>query len=206
MRTTQLRIVSGSLRGRKVTCNVNPNLRPTPDRVREALFSILGNAVPGTPFVDVFAGTGVVGLEAISRGATSVLFVERDFRLVEELEQHLRQFGVEDRSRIARADVYRWVERWQPPEGPVCVFLSPPFGDLERRSDDLLAVVRQLQEKLPAGSVLVLQAEECPMLAEVPDRTRWDERTYGRNHLLFWVKESPPPQIEGTDAPPQDAS
>src|SRR4029077_16212685 len=107
---TQLRIVAGSLRGRKLTGTVNPSRRPPPQMVREALFSILGNAVPGRPFYDVFAGTGVVGLEALSRGAASVLFVERDFRLIAELERHVAAFGVGETARIARADVYRWIE------------------------------------------------------------------------------------------------
>ena len=75
---TQIRIVAGTLRGRKLTCNVNPNLRPTPQMVREALFSILGNAVPGRPFYDVFAGTGIVGLEAVSRGAKEARLIESD--------------------------------------------------------------------------------------------------------------------------------
>src|SRR5881227_936157 len=109
---TQLRIVAGTLRGRKLTCNVNPNLRPTPQRVREALFSLLGNAVPERPFFDVFAGTGVIGIEALSRGASSATFVERDFGLIREVERHLRQFGVFDQAHLARADVYRWAERW----------------------------------------------------------------------------------------------
>src|SRR3954471_4937786 len=99
----QLRIVAGSLRGRKLTCEVHPGLRPTPDMVREALFSILGNAVPGRPFFDVFAGTGVIGLEAISRGATEATFVERDFRLSEAIQNHARTFGVLDRSIFLRA-------------------------------------------------------------------------------------------------------
>src|SRR5215831_19289674 len=122
----QVRIVAGALRGRKLTCEIGPELRPTPQMVREALFSILGNAVPDRPFFDVFAGTGVVGLEALSRGASSVTFVERDFRLIDELERHLKGFGVEEATRIARTDVYRWAERWQAPPGPVTVFLSPP--------------------------------------------------------------------------------
>src|SRR5207248_3784417 len=65
---TELRIVAGALRGRKLHCKVGSYLRPTPQRVREALFSILGDAVPDRLFVDVFAGTGVIGLEALSRG------------------------------------------------------------------------------------------------------------------------------------------
>jgi 16S rRNA (guanine966-N2)-methyltransferase len=188
---TQLRIVAGSLRGRKLTCTVNGNLRPTPQRVREALFSILGNAVPGRPFFDVFAGTGVVGLEALSRGASTTSFVERDFRLIDELQRHIQQFGVEDTAGIARADVYRWIERWQPPSEPVTVFLSPPFADFERRPEDLLRLTAELQQRLHPGSVLVLQAERAPVLDELPNRTAWDERRYGRNLLLIWVKEQP---------------
>src|SRR6185437_13758214 len=103
---TQIRIVAGSLRGRKLTCTVNANLRPTPQRVREALFSILGDAVPDRPFIDIFAGTGVVGLEAISRGASAVLFIELDFRLIGELERHINEFGIDAQARIARTDVY----------------------------------------------------------------------------------------------------
>jgi 16S rRNA (guanine966-N2)-methyltransferase len=187
---TQIRIVAGSLRGRKLSCTVNPTLRPTPQMVREALFSILGNAVPGRPFLDVFAGTGVVGLEALSRGAASVVFVERDFRLSAELEQHLNAFGVGEQARIARADVYRWAERWQALPEPVTIFLSPPFIDFERRPDDLFGLVGQLQQRSADGSVLVLQAESSADLAGLPDRDAWDERRYGRNLLLIWVKET----------------
>lgn len=186
---TQIRIVSGSLRGRKLSCEVNPSLRPTPLRVREALFSILGNAVPGRPFYDVFAGTGVIGLEALSRGASRAVFIERDFRLIADLEKHFKAFRVQNLADIARTDVYRWADHWRAPAEPATVFLSPPFSDLEERPEDMLRAIASLQEKAAVGSVLVLQAEAAPLLAELPDRPAWDERVYGRNHLLFWVKE-----------------
>jgi 16S rRNA (guanine(966)-N(2))-methyltransferase RsmD len=199
---TQIRIVAGSLRGRKVTCEVSPNLRPTPQRAREALFSILGDAVPGRPFFDVFAGTGVVGMEALSRGASAASFVERDFRLIDDLERHLRAFKL-TAGRVLRADVYRWVERWQPPAEPVNVFVSPPYPDLERRQDDMLALVRTLQERLHPGSVIILQAEKADLLGRLPDREAWDERKYGRNHLLFWVRpQQPQASQEDAHAPP----
>ena len=187
---TQLRIVAGSLKGRKLSFTIHPALRPTPQMVREALFSILGDAVPGRTFFDVFAGTGVVGLEALSRGASSVVFVERDFRLIAELERHFAAFGVGDATRIARSDVYRWIERWQPPAEPVVVFLSPPFADFERRLHDLLSLAGQLQAKVAAGSIVVLQSERGVPLDELPDRLRWEERSYGRNQLFLWVKEA----------------
>jgi 16S rRNA (guanine966-N2)-methyltransferase len=188
---SQLRIVAGSLKGRKLNCIVSPSLRPTPQMVREALFSILGNAVPGRPFYDVFAGTGVVGLEALSRGAEAVTFVERDFRLIGELEQHIQAFGVSDQTRIARADVYRWIERFQPPARPITLFLSPPFADYETKLEELLAVVGKLQERIAEDSVVVLQSEKTALLDDLPQHESWDERHYGRNHLLFWVKPSP---------------
>jgi 16S rRNA (guanine966-N2)-methyltransferase len=187
---TQIRIVAGSLRGRKLTCTVNVNLRPTPQMVREALFSILGNAVPDRPFFDVFAGTGVIGLEGLSRGASSVTFVERDVRLIGELERHIEEFGVGASARIVRGDVYRWIERWQPPAEPVNVFLSPPFADFGRRLDEMLAVMAQIQGKIHTNSVLILQAETTAVLDEVARNGDWDIRRYGRNELWFWVKEA----------------
>src|SRR5262249_13144028 len=157
--------------------------------VREALFSILGDAVPDRHFFDVFAGTGVVGLEALSRGAGRVTFVERDFRLTEAIDKHLREFGVAGQARVSRSDVYHWIERWESPAEPVTLFLSPPFGDFERRPEELYAVLEALRRRVTPGSVVVLQAEESEFLEMLPGRSDADERKYGRNHLLFWVKE-----------------
>jgi 16S rRNA (guanine966-N2)-methyltransferase len=187
---TQLRIVAGSLRGRKLLCTVNEHLRPAPQMVREALFSILGDAVPDRPFFDLFAGTGAVGLEGLSRGARQVTLIERDFRVAGEIDRHIQQFHVADQARVIRADVYRWGERWLPPTEPVNVFLGPPYPDFERRPEALLALVADLQRKIAPGSVLIVQAEQTPVLAELPDRASWEDRRYGRNHLLIWVKEA----------------
>src|SRR3954464_68400 len=104
----EIRIVAGNLRGRKIKTVVHDELRPTPQRVRESLFSILGNAVPGRPFFDIFAGTGVNGLEAISRGASRATFLERDFRLADDIQRYLTEFQVTDRGQVVRRDVYRW--------------------------------------------------------------------------------------------------
>ena len=83
---TFIRIVAGTLRGRKVGCVVTEDLRPTPQMVREAYFSILGNAIPDRQFIDIFAGTGVIGIEALSRGASAVHFIERDPHLAKDIE------------------------------------------------------------------------------------------------------------------------
>jgi 16S rRNA (guanine(966)-N(2))-methyltransferase RsmD len=189
---TQLRIVAGSLRGRKLTCTVAPDLRPMPDMVRQALFSILGNAVPGRDFYDLFAGTGAVGLEALSRGASTVHFLERDVRTANEIVRHLHEFGVADRATVHRGDVYRWTDRWEAPREPVTLFLGPPYPDYQHRLDNFLALVKSLQDKVAPGTVIVLQCEKTFDFNKLPGGGSWDQRRYGRNWLLFWVKEEPP--------------
>jgi 16S rRNA (guanine(966)-N(2))-methyltransferase RsmD len=186
----QLRIVAGSLRGRRIHSNVSPDLRPTPEMVREALFSILGDAVPDRPFFDVFAGTGAVGLEALSRGASQLTSVERDFRLVQDLVRHLQEFKVADRADVQRADAYRWAAHWQASPGPVNVFISPPFADLQRRADELLTLIGHVRQKAAPGSIVVVQTEKDTLVDELPDLEQWQQKRYGRNVLLIWVKRA----------------
>lgn len=189
---TEIRIVAGSLRGRKLTVTVHPGMRPTPQMVREALFSILGNAVPGRIFYDLFAGTGVVGLEAVSRGATRSLLVEKDPKQVTEIHKYVDRFGVADKVQVLRADTYRWAERWVPPPGgPVNLFLSPPFPDLQPdRIDAFLKLVNDLLAKAPDETVLTIQAEDGFPIDKLPNAGDWDIREYSRNVLLFLVKDA----------------
>jgi 16S rRNA (guanine966-N2)-methyltransferase len=178
------------LKGRRLTYTPDAHLRPTPDLVREALFSILGNAVPGRDFLDLFAGTGAVGMEALSRGATPVTFVERDPQVAAAIVRHLHSFGVAEQAVVHRADVYRWIERWQPPAEPVNIFLGPPFPDFERRPEALFRSLSELQQKVAPESILVLQNEKTLVTDSLPDAQQWDHRLYGRNRLSIWVKGS----------------
>src|SRR6478735_6697716 len=158
---TEVRIVAGTLRGRKLSVVVHPGLRPTPQMVREALFSILGNAVPGRVFYDLFAGTGVVGLESVSRGATAARLIEKDPKQVAAIQKYADEFGVADKVQVLRADAYRWAERWVPAgTAPVNLFLSPPFPDLTEKADEFMALVNGLLAKAPDESVLTIQAED----------------------------------------------
>ena len=185
----QLRIVSGSLRGRKLAYTVHPGLRPIPDMVRQALFNILQNQVPGRPFLDLFAGTGVVGFEALSRGAEPVEFIERDPRVAGEIVRHLQAFGIAEKAQVLRADVYRWAERWQAPAEPVTIFLGPPFLEFEHRPEALVQALVELQLRVAAGSVLVLQSEKTFVADHLANGQPWDVRRYGRNQLAIWRRE-----------------
>lgn len=186
---TQIRVVAGNLRGRKITCDVHEGMRPTPQMVREALFSILGNAVPGRAFYDLFAGTGINGFEAISRGATSARFIEYDSKLVNQIQKYAQNFGVASQVQVLKADVYGWAERWIPGgSDPVNLFLSPPFPDLSQKADEFLKLVNDLLERAPDDSVLTIQAEDGFPVDKLPMIEHWDVRRYGRNMLLFRVK------------------
>lgn len=164
--------------------------------VREAFFSILGNAIPDRIFVDIFAGTGVVGLEALSRDAKQTLFVERDVRQAQDIEQHLRTFGLVRQAKVYRTDAYRWIAAWQPPPDPVNVFLSPPFPDLKDRHEEFVQAVATLQAKVAPESVIVIQGERNSALESDAILNGWEERRYGRNVLLLWQKD----EAEGVDA------
>lgn len=184
-----VRIIGGALRGRRLRVVTQPpELRPIADRAREALFNILRSWDTTRPFVDVFAGSGSVGIEALSRGAAEVLFIEKHPRLVQLLQQQLRELGLQERARVLRADAYRWAEHWTPPQEPVTVFLGPPYADFVRRAAEIHEILRTLQEKLPSDSVLVVQTDRLFPARELPDSENWDARRYGRTQICLWHK------------------
>ena len=126
---TSMRIVSGQLRGRKLTCNVEPKLRPMPDRVRESLFSILTSEIAGRPFFDLFAGTGAVGMEGLSRGAAPSRSSSSTAKPRPRSIVICGNLASPMTATVLKADVYRWASRWLPPNEPVTIFLGPPFPD-----------------------------------------------------------------------------
>ncbi len=123
--TGRLRIIGGDYRRRLLPVLDSPGLRPTPDRVRETLFNWLAAALPGARVLDLFAGTGALGLEALSRGAREAVFVERDARVSAQLRENLATLGAETRARVVGADAASFLAG---PASPCSlVFLDPPF-------------------------------------------------------------------------------
>ena len=122
----RLRIIGGQWRGRKLTFAPLEGLRPTPDRVRETLFNWLGPRLPGARCLDLFAGSGALGLEALSRGAGEVVFVERHPTVVRQLQDNLILLGGSG-GRVVHDDALAWLER-QSPLAYDIVLLDPPFA------------------------------------------------------------------------------
>ncbi len=123
----QLRIVGGSCRGRRVNFPPGRGLRPTADRVRETLFNWLQGEVAGRRVLDLFAGSGALGLEALSRGAAEAVFVEQARPAAEQLRENLQELGFGGQGRVLQCDARRYLES---ASGPFdIVFIDPPFAD-----------------------------------------------------------------------------
>jgi 16S rRNA (guanine966-N2)-methyltransferase len=121
-----MRIVSGEFRGRRLTPPKDARVRPTADRVREAWMSILADAVPGARVLDLYAGSGALGLEALSRGAASAAFVELNPPSLRALEANIAALGVADRASVHRGDALRFAERL-PPGAFDLALADPPY-------------------------------------------------------------------------------
>jgi 16S rRNA G966 N2-methylase RsmD len=108
---TTLRIIGGTLRGRKFIYNGDPGTRPMKDRVREAVFNLVGPAVVGTHAIDLFAGTGALGLEALSRGAAQATFIERHRPTAKTLQDNIAALGVASQAGLVTSDTFYWARR-----------------------------------------------------------------------------------------------
>ena len=124
----ELRIIGGDWRRRLIAFDVKAGVRPTPDRVRQTLFDWLAPRIQGAACVDLFAGSGALGLEALSRGAAQVEFVERGTQQVADINAALRVLGGADRGRVMQAEVLSWISR--PPQTPAfeIAFVDPPYA------------------------------------------------------------------------------
>ncbi len=149
------------------------------DRVREAVFNLVGPAIEGTHAIDLFAGSGALGLEAISRGAERATLIERHFPTAELIRRNARSLGVEDQVRVLAADAFAWSRRELPAgEPPWTVFCSPPYDFYLERPDDMLRMIDRLRDAAPAGSLLVVESDLRFDVEQLPCPEAWDVRTY----------------------------
>ena len=122
----KIRIIGGRWRGTRLSVPASPGLRPSSDRVRETLFNWLQSAVPGARVLDAFAGTGALGLEAVSRGAASAVLVERDAALCQSLRDTVGRLSAQSVVEVVQGDAVAWLAR-QPKGTFDLAFVDPPF-------------------------------------------------------------------------------
>ena len=173
-----MRIVAGTLRGRTINGPKWDGLRPTSDSLRETLFNVLGPAIAGQRVLDGFAGTGAVGIEAVSRGAAHATFVERDARAISLIEDNAGKLGVKNACAIIRGD-FMAVKAGSFD----LVFLDPPY---EFR--DLDAAIRHAGGLIqPGGRVVVEHARKRELPAAVTGLAKYRTLVAGDSALSFYT-------------------
>jgi len=179
-----LRIIGGAWRGRKVAVPDTEEMRPTNERAREAIFNrlmhaeaLLGVRLKGAAVADLFAGTGALGLEALSRGAKSVVFVERNSEACRAVTQTLYTLDAEDRGEVMQADATTLTTRQTPLD---VILLDPPYG--KNLIAPTLISLRKLGWTKP-GTLLVVETEAA--VEWPPGYTLIDQRKYGRAEIAF---------------------
>jgi 16S rRNA (guanine(966)-N(2))-methyltransferase RsmD len=180
-----MRVLAGALKGRRLVTPRGRDTRPTADQVRIALMDALTPYLPESRFLDLFAGAGGVGLEAVSRGAAHATFVERDARAVAALRVNIAALGVEAETRVLRLDVARALDGLvDAGERFDVVFLDPPYDS---------ALVTATLQRLggaplvpPAGRVVAQHPTKRPPPAELGRLTAVRTRRFGETTLTFF--------------------
>jgi 16S rRNA (guanine(966)-N(2))-methyltransferase RsmD len=162
-----MRVISGTFRGRRLKGPRGLELRPTGDRLKETLFNILAPRISGAVMLDVFSGTGAIGIEAISRGAGRVLFVEKDSAAVRLIRSNLRACGIEGGFELVQEDAFKFLRSLARGGFQAdIIFLDPPY-DWVPFQDLLKLAVKP--EVLSAGGVAVLEHMRKAALPEAGD-------------------------------------
>src|SRR6266581_5508235 len=151
-------IIAGEFRGRKLLPPEGDATRPITDRVKQSLFDIIAPQIEGARVYDLFAGTGSMGLECLSRGAAHATFFEADRSAVQRLKKNVAAVGVEDRSKVVAGDLFRWFETSDAGERADIIFLDPPYRFLSQRLDALRRLATRIaRDYLAADGVLVFR-------------------------------------------------
>ena len=181
-----MRIISGSAKGHRISAPRGRTTRPTPDRVREALFSLIDARVTleGTHFLDLFAGSGAIGLEAISRGASSATFVENQVAALKTLSKNIDALGFGDRCRVIVADVHRALHRIaETGQTYSIIFADPPY---RLDATELLATFAEVLPSLYPDLVIFEHARKTDAPAECGTLKQLALKTYGDTALSVY--------------------
>ncbi len=181
-----MRIIAGTSGGIPIKVP-NDTTRPTTDRVRESIFSSLSGALEGAMVLDLYAGSGSLGLESLSRGAQSALFVDENRNACQTIEQNLSKTHLSDKGSIRHLKVEQFLRNISPNLTFDLIFADPPYAKNLLLSNELIAFLGH--ENLPAalnpGGILILETFSRNSLPELPNWTMTREKNYGESRISF---------------------
>lgn len=181
-----VRVIAGSAKGRKLFAVPGDGTRPITDRVKEALFNILGADIEEATFLDLFAGTGSVGIEALSRGAAQTVFIEKAHKALDVVRRNLELTGLKARAEVVRADAFHYIKLV--PEGTQFdyIYVAPPQYQ-ELWADMLLALDERPSLLAPDGLIIVQIHPKEYRPVPLFNLTLARERNYGSTALHFYA-------------------
>ncbi len=181
-----LRVIAGSAKGRRLRMVPGDVARPIRDQVKEALFNILGATLTDSDFLDLFSGTGSVGIEALSRGAAQATFVEKHPDALKTIRENLELSGLADRAQVVQSDVFQWINRGPSSSHDIAYVAPPQYSNLWSK-----AVLRLDQNSRwlnpDAWVIAQINPKEYRSL-ELETLVEFDRRSYGRTELVFYER------------------
>ena len=173
-----LRIIGGRLRGSALVYAGDNRVRPMKDRVREAVFNLIGPAVQGKHVIDLFAGTGALALEAISRGAVFATLIEIHLPTAKNARTNIENLELTEICQLISTDAFYWAKTRENflSRGPWLIFVSPPYDFFISKKQEMLEMLETLHAAAPGGSVIVLEADKrfdfASLPFEIPEKKR----------------------------------
>lgn len=180
-----MRVITGDFKGRRL---YGPNgnwLRPTSDKIKGFIFAVLADQVIGAEVMDLFAGTGALGIEALSRGANQATFVEISHRAITLIKKNLELVKAQARCKIVRSNAYTFVTKIAPDPPFDLVFADPPYQD--NRLEELVGIVLKAESMAPGG-ILVLEHSSFHSLSGLTIWPPYKERIFGDTAITFFQK------------------
>ena len=180
-----MRVISGKARGVNLKTPDGLQTRPTADRVKEAVFSILQFDLPGTKVLDLFGGTGQLGIEAISRGANSAVFVDASDKACILIKENLRRCKMENEGRVIRCDYLEFLERNR--ESFDIVLLDPPYAEVFL--ENALNKISEIDILKSGGIIVAERPVEKPFGVNLPGFSRSKDYKYGKTIITVYRKD-----------------
>ena len=180
-----MRVITGRAKGRKLMSVPGDSTRPITDRAKSALFSILSDWIEGTRVLDLFGGTGAVGIECLSRGAAYAHFIDNNRKAVETIEANLKHTGLAREATVERNDSFTFLERYRGEPFDFIYVAPPQYQDLWRKALLLIDARPELTAEYATIVVQIHPVEDKPV--ELGRLQEYDRRKYGSVMLLFYA-------------------
>ncbi len=180
-----MRVTGGTAKGRRLRAPTGSDVRPTADKVRQALFNILRDRVPGAAFLDLFAGTGGIGIEALSRGAATTVFVDSSRPALQAITRNLAETVLANRAQVLAMDVTAFLQKRSGPYD--IVFIDPPYA---MEPEPVLRRIGEAGIVKQDGVVVVEHFRKRPVPEQAGGLERFREVRYGDTVLAFYTYRS----------------